>query len=112
MISVFAILQECQLNEALKFNDGHICKRNPTDVAEFCLESLETVAKHFRGVLEVTANMILPNILTESSTLQENRQNHQESDSSSRYTEKPNSCTVVLDIQDKATSSASNSEQV
>ena len=104
------ILQECQLNEALKYNDGHICKRNPTDVAEFYLESSETVAQHFRGLLKVTLKMALPNILTESSNSKENQQDA--GHSSPKYTKKRSSYSIVMDIQDKATHSAASSEQV
>ena len=41
------------MNKALKYNDGHICKRNLTDVAEFCLESPDERAEIFRGTLDV-----------------------------------------------------------
>ena len=40
-------------NKPLEYNDSHICKRNLTDVADFCLKSTEEIAEFFRGTLDV-----------------------------------------------------------
>ena len=46
-------MQEKWLNEVLKYVDGHICKRQPTEVAELYMESPEGPVSHFRGIAKV-----------------------------------------------------------
>ena len=56
MATVF-FCQEKPLDEALTFDDGHICKRNPTEITEFCLQSTES-SELFRGVVDVDVTMV------------------------------------------------------
>ena len=55
LLDVFC--QEKPLDEALTFDDGHICKRNPTEITEFCLQSTES-SELFRGVVDVDVTMV------------------------------------------------------
>ena len=50
-------MQEKRLNEALKYIDGHICKRQPTEVAELYMESPEGLVSHFRGIAKVKVDI-------------------------------------------------------
>ena len=47
------IIQKKRLNETLKYIDGHICKRQPTEVAEVYMEAVEGPVSHFRGIVKV-----------------------------------------------------------
>ena len=73
---------------ALKYNDGHICKRNPTDIVEFCLESTDREDMHFRGILKVQLSVtkLIRNVLMETEASQ-SKENQQESvQSQNKYT--------------------------
>ena len=41
------------LNKALKYNNGHICKTNPTEVTVFYLDSSMPVVNHLRVGLDI-----------------------------------------------------------
>ena len=45
------------MDEALTFDDGHICKRNPTEITEFCLQSTES-SELFHGVVDVDVTIV------------------------------------------------------
>ena len=55
LLDVFC--QEKPLDEALTFDDSHICKRKPTEITEFCLQSTES-SELFRGVVDVDVTMV------------------------------------------------------
>ena len=54
---VFISYQEKQLDEALTFDDSHICKRGATEIVEFYLQSVES-SEFFRGVLDVDVSVV------------------------------------------------------
>ena len=49
------------MNKALTFTDGHICRRNPTEAARFCVESSLDGALYFRGLLSVRTHIAIEN---------------------------------------------------
>ena len=49
---MFFFLQEKPLDETLTFDNGHICKRAPTEIVKFYLQSAES-SELFRGVVNV-----------------------------------------------------------
>ena len=66
----FIKFQQKPLSEALKFVDSHICKREPTEVAQFNLQSPST-SELFRGVMDVTVSIEETTGSSHSSTLRE-----------------------------------------
>ena len=53
----FTSLQEKKLDEALAYNNGHICKGHPTEFTEFYLQSAES-SEFFRGTMEVKVTLV------------------------------------------------------
>ena len=45
------------MDEALTFDNGHICKRSPIEITEFCLQSAES-SEFFRGVVDVDLTVV------------------------------------------------------
>ena len=56
-LSLFPKRQEKYLDEALTFDDGHICKRSPREITEFYLQSAES-SEFFRGVVDVDLTIV------------------------------------------------------
>ena len=59
------------MHEALKYNDGHICKRGHTEVATFHMES-SGIRKNFCGIIEINISVVKP-LSEEPKVTQENR---------------------------------------
>ena len=53
------LLQEKPLDEALTFDNGHICKRSPTEIVKFYMQSAES-SELFRGVVDVDLTVVKP----------------------------------------------------
>ena len=45
------------MDEALTFDDGHICKRSPTEITEFYLQTADS-SEFFREVVDVDLNVV------------------------------------------------------
>ena len=45
------------LDEALTFDNGHICKRRPTEIVRFYMQSAES-SEFFRGVVNTDVTMV------------------------------------------------------
>ena len=45
------------MDEALTFDDGHICKCSPREITEFYLQSAES-SEFFRGVVDVDLTVV------------------------------------------------------
>ena len=45
------------MDEAITFDDGHICKRSPREITEFYLQSAES-SEFFRGVVDVDLTVV------------------------------------------------------
>ena len=54
---LFILRQVKPLDEALSFDNGHICKTRPTEIVRFYMQSVES-SEFFRGVVNTDVTMV------------------------------------------------------
>ena len=84
-----------KLNDAIRFNDGHICKDIAKEFHVFFMETEDSNVEHFRGELEFDVTIVRPG------------HNNQGGES-----EKMPTTSTLIDISEKPAGTDGTSEQV